>query len=116
MKGRRNPKPVAKGAAGEGAETVLGPCPLCGRPMVDGPSVDRHHWLPRSHGGREATPLHAVCHRMIHRVLDDAELAAAFATADALRAHPEIAKFVAWVRRKPPTYIDWPRTPRRRRG
>jgi len=24
----------------------------------------------------------------------------------AVRAHPEIAKFIRWIRRKPPGYID----------
>ena len=87
----------------------LGPCPLCGRPMVDGPSVDRHHWVPKSEGGGEAAPLHRVCHRMLHRVLSETEMANAFNTPEALRAHPEISRFIRWVRRKPPEYVDWPR-------
>lgn len=95
--------------------SALGPCPVCGRPMTDGPAVDRHHWRPRSMGGRDWSWLHQVCHRMIHRVFSDAELAAGHDTAEAIRAHPEMRRFVAWVRRKPPEYVDWPKAPRRRR-
>jgi len=82
--------------------------------MVDGPGVDRHHWLPRSHGGRDAAALHVVCHRMIHEVFTDAQLAAGRTDAEAIRADPAIRKFVAWVRRKPPGFVDWPRSPRKR--
>jgi hypothetical protein len=93
----------------------LGPCPLCGRPMLPGPSVDRHHWVPRKEGGREASPLHAVCHRKIHAVLSEREIATAYRTPEALRGHPEIAAFLRWVARKPPEFVDWHRSPRRRR-
>ena len=95
--------------------TSLGPCPICGRDMVEGPSVDRHHWTPRSKGGREAALLHLICHRMIHRVFSEQELAANFRDPAVIRDHPQIKRFVAWVRRQPPEYIDWPRQPRSRR-
>ncbi|GAA0595230.1 hypothetical protein GCM10009099_35770 [Caenispirillum bisanense] len=91
----------------------LGPCPLCGRPMVEGPSLDRHHWVPRSEGGREQSLLHRICHRKIHSVLDERSLARAYATPDALRSHPEIARFLRWVARKPPEFMDRHRRARR---
>jgi len=93
----------------------LGPCPLCGRAMIPGPSVDRHHWVPKSAGGRATDLLHTVCHRMIHRVFSERELATAYADPETVRGHPEIARFVAWVRRQPPEYLDWPKAPRGRR-
>ncbi|MCB2101638.1 MAG: HNH endonuclease [Rhodobacterales bacterium] len=89
------------------------PCPLCGRPLVPGPSVDRHHWVPRSQGGHQAETLHRVCHRMLHRVFSDAELAERADTPDKARAHPDMARFIAWVRRKPADYVDWPEQPGR---
>lgn len=88
--------------------------------MVAGPSVDRHHWLPRSFGGREAEPLHAVCHRMLHRTFDRATLAAELRDPDAARQRPELQAFLKWVRKQPPEYVDWPEAPgrhgRRRSG
>lgn len=98
-----------------GPTTRLGPCPVCGREMVDGPSVDRHHWVPKSEGGRETDYIHLVCHRMIHRVFDARELAGDFADPQAVRDHPEIKRFTAWVRKQLPEYVDWPKSPRSRK-
>lgn len=95
------------------ADDDLGPCPVCGRPMIAGPSVDRHHWTPRSHGGRTAAPLHRVCHRMLHRLFTRAELAALVDTPDKARARPEVQRFIGWVRKQPPDYVDWPEQPGR---
>ena len=43
--------------------------------MVAGPSLDRHHWVPRAEGGRDRAWVHLVCHRMVHRLFADHELA-----------------------------------------
>jgi len=99
-------------AAGS-SKAALGPCPLCGRAMIDGPSVNRHHWVPRGHGGGEWAVLHVICHKKIHSVLTDRQLADECATAEALRAHPDIAAFIRWVRRRPPEYMDRHVAPRR---
>lgn len=34
-----------------GATASLGPCPLCGRVMIERPSIDRHHWVPKRKSG-----------------------------------------------------------------
>lgn len=86
-------------------------CFLCGRPL--GRRVERHHPVPKSRGGRETAPVHPICHRAIHAALSNAELERGFASAEALRAHPELAKFVAWVAGKDP---DFHAPTRRRRG
>lgn len=101
--------------ATRGDNRDLGPCPLCGRPMIAGPSVDRHHWIPKTEGGRAAEPLHRICHRKIHAVLDEKSLARDYATPEALRAHPEIHAFLRWVRRKHPEFTAGHRRPRRGR-
>ncbi|MDX6748931.1 HNH endonuclease signature motif containing protein [Geminicoccaceae bacterium 1502E] len=79
----------------------LGPCPVCGRPMVAGASVDRHHFLPKSRGGREREWVHRICHRKIHSLFTEAELERNYALPERLRAHPEMARFISWVARKP---------------
>ena len=78
--------------------------------MIAGPSVDRHHWHPKSQGGTETEWLHRVCHRMIHRLFDEATLARDYNSPDKLLAHPDIIKFVKWVRKKPVDYVDWPKS------
>ncbi len=79
-------------------------CPLCLRPIP--PSQrDRHHLVPKSRGGRETAFLHRICHRQVHALFTETELARHFATADALMAHPEMQTFVAWVRTKPDDFF-----------
>jgi hypothetical protein len=93
---------------------TLGPCPLCGRSMHDGPSIDRHHWLPKSCGGYAADPMHRICHTKVHSLFSERELAAFYATPEQLRDHPEMRKFITWVRRMPSEYIGKNQPPRRR--
>ncbi|MBY4897220.1 HNH endonuclease [Cupriavidus sp. AU9028] len=100
------------------AETGAGQttCPLCGRPLVAGPSVDLHHPVPRSRGGREVVPMHRICHQKIHSVFTEAELEQQYYDMERLRGHPAIADFIRWIARKPPEYFDRSRTTREKRG
>lgn len=86
-------------------------CFLCGRPI--GSKVQWHHVVPKSRGGRETAPVHPICHRAIHATLTNKELERAYASADALRAQPEIARFIEWVSGKDP---DFHAPTRRKRG
>ncbi len=91
-------------------------CPLCGRPLLDDPSTDLHHPVPRSHGGRDVVPMHRVCHQKIHSVFSEAELATTYHDWNALRRHPAIADFIRWIARKPPGFYDRSRSTNARRG
>ena len=44
------------------------------------------------------------CHRTIHATLANNELERGYSTGEKLRSHPEIAKFVSWVRAKDPDF------------
>jgi 5-methylcytosine-specific restriction endonuclease McrA len=87
-------------------EEPLGACPLCGRPLVAGKSIDEHHLLPKSQGGRETHTIHRICHRKIHATFTEKELARSYSTWEALQAHEDIAAFITWVQKKPPEYYD----------
>ncbi|MBI5165393.1 MAG: HNH endonuclease [Magnetospirillum sp.] len=76
-------------------------------------SVDEHHWGPKSVGGRTTSHLHKICHRALHARFNEAELAAAFSTPQAVQSDPEMAVFLHWVRKRPPEYLDWPKDRRR---
>ncbi|MDB5817253.1 MAG: hypothetical protein JWQ11_893 [Rhizobacter sp.] len=80
------------------------PCPLCGRELVPGASVDEHHLVPKSQGGRTRELVHKICHRKIHATFTEKELARHFASWQALREQPAIADFIAWVANKPPEF------------
>ena len=49
-------------------------------------------------------PLHPICHRKVHAVLGNKDLERAYADPAALRAHPEIAKFLDGIRGKDPDF------------
>lgn len=77
-------------------------CALCGRPL--GRSVEWHHVVPKSRGGRETLPLHPICHRAIHANVSNKELARLYSTLEALRAREDIAAFLKWIADKPPDF------------
>ena len=81
-------------------------CPLCGRPIPPVVRSSRHHLVPRLKGGthKGTVLLHAICHNAIHARFSEAELARRLADIDALRADPELARFIAWVKTKPPDF------------
>lgn len=80
-------------------------CPLCGRPIPPG-GGSRHHLVPKLRGGKggETVLLHKICHKEIHASLSESELARNYATIEALRAHPRIARFIGWVAKRPPGF------------
>jgi hypothetical protein len=82
--------------------------------------LTRHHLIPQTrHSNRRNKKafsraevkeriawLCRPCHKNLHAVLDNKELERDYNTIEALAAHPEIAKFTAWVRNRPErTYV-----------
>jgi 5-methylcytosine-specific restriction endonuclease McrA len=72
-------------------------CPLCER-VIPQAQKDAHHLVPKSKGGRHTEFLHRMCHRQVHALFTETELARHYSTVEALLAHPEVARFVAWYR------------------
>jgi len=116
MKGRikrRQAELMATARSAEIQGTVV--CPLCDRPIP--PSQrDAHHLVPKSRGGVQTTWLHRICHRQIHALLTETELAREYHHVEALRQHSELAKFLHWVRRKPDHVFERTRKSQRLRG
>ena len=75
-------------------------CPLCGRPIPPS-QQDEHHLVPKSKNGKETKTLHRVCHRQIHALFTENELAKRYCSPEALLEHPQIQEFVRWVSTKP---------------
>jgi hypothetical protein len=79
-------------------------CPLCER-AIPPAQRDAHHLVPKSKGGRHTEFLHRVCHRQIHALLTETQLARQFNTVESLREHPELATFLGWVKTKPDDFM-----------
>lgn len=80
-------------------------CPICDREMIEGPTTDRHHLIPKSKKGKETHLVHLVCHRKVHSLFTEKELATKYNTFEALKEHPEVAKFIEWLANKDPEFV-----------
>jgi hypothetical protein len=78
----------------------------------DGYEMSDHHLIPQTrHKNKRVKRDHEraellrkirvcqPCHSKIHSVLTEKEMERGYNTVEALRAHPEVAKFVAWIRK-----------------
>ena len=65
-----------------------------------------HHLVPKLKGGKggPVVLLHQICHSEVHAKFTESELARNLNTVEALRAHPEMARFLAWVAKRPPEF------------
>jgi len=88
---------------------MTGTCEMC---LRDGVKLTRHHMIPRTTHKRKRTRkqhsredmrgrilmICGGCHNQIHVLLTERELADEYNTVDQLFAHPDIAKYIAWIR------------------
>jgi hypothetical protein len=68
--------------------------------------------VPKSRGGRDKVAIHPICHRTLHKRFTNVELQRIGRDHSALRADPDIAKFLAWIDRKPPDFHAPTRRPK----
>jgi hypothetical protein len=98
-------------------------CALCQRAVLH---LTRHHLIPRTVHRRPRTRrqftrdqrltvvlLCRACHKQIHSLFTEVELARTYCSIEALMAHPEVARFAEWVARQPSTVDVRVRRPRR---
>ena len=77
-------------------------CWLCERPI--GRRIEHHHPVPKSRGGRGTVAVHPICHRTLHAALSNKELERQGEDLAAIRAHPEITRFLGWIAGKDPDF------------
>jgi hypothetical protein len=78
------------------------PCWLCGRPT--GKTIVWHHPVPKSRGGRDVVPMHAICQQTLITNFTNSELQRYGMDVEGLLAHPDVRKFVDWVANKDPDF------------
>ncbi len=86
-------------------ENTLVICPLCDR-NIPKTQIDAHHLVPKSHRATETVMLHRICHRQIHALFTETELARQFNTIEKLKSHEEILRFIDWVKQKPDDFFE----------
>ncbi len=91
-------------------------CALCLRPILPGTPQSLHHLVPKLRGGKRGPTVlvHQICHNEIHASASEAELARLWNTPERLREHPRLARFAAWVAKRPADFHS--KTPGARRG
>jgi hypothetical protein len=80
-------------------------CPICER-LIPESQKDAHHLIPKSKSGKTTEYLHRICHRQIHALFSETELAINLNTAAALQKHPEMQRFIDWVKSKPNYFYE----------
>ena len=93
-------------------------CALCDRPIPEHARASRHHLTPKLKGGARGPTvlLHQICHSAIHARFSEAELAKSVHDVAALKAAPELAEFLEWVKGKPDDFHAPTRIPGGRSG
>ncbi len=80
-------------------------CQLCGRDLE---KLTIHHLVPRQSVKRkQASPgetidICSACHRQIHTLFNNKELAKSLNTIEKLQAEPKMHKFLTWIRKQKP--------------
>jgi 5-methylcytosine-specific restriction protein A len=79
-------------------------CELCERENVD---TTVHHLLPKEMGGTfgPTANLCIPCHKQIHALYTNEEIAARLTTIPKLMEDPQLLRFLKWIRKQPGTKI-----------
>ena len=75
-------------------------CPLCDMPLVPGPSINRHHLIPKLKGGSDAIEMHVICHSKLHSIWSENEMRDTYHKWDQILSDERIIKFRSWVCKK----------------
>jgi hypothetical protein len=77
-------------------------CWLCSRSA--GKTIIWHHPVPKSRGGSDVVPMHAICQQTLMANFSNSELQRHGMDVEALLANPNVRKFVDWVANKDPDF------------
>ncbi|OCA84319.1 hypothetical protein A8F94_16545 [Bacillus sp. FJAT-27225] len=81
-------------------KSAIRQCELCLREDVE---TTTHHLTPREMGGTflPTANLCKPCHKQIHALYSNEELAFRLNTIERLKDDPQIGKFLKWIRKQP---------------
>jgi len=78
-------------------------CPICTRDVPER-YQEKHHLTPKSKGGskKETVLVCCNCGDMLHKLFTNKELKKKYNTIEAILSHPDVQKWVSWVKEKKP--------------
>lgn len=84
-------------------EPTHGHCALCERD-VPIHLITQHHLKPREKGGtvEDKTPMCKPCHKQLHAMFSNNDLAKLYDSLESLRAAPMLQPFLKWIRKQKP--------------
>ena len=79
---------------------LMGICALCDRDEIE---LTVHHLTPKEEGGTflPTALLCKACHKQIHAIYTNKELAIRLNTISLLKDDDEIKKYIKWIRKQP---------------
>jgi hypothetical protein len=80
--------------------------------LDDGHSVNQHHFLPKSRGGKEQV----YCHDFLHRNWTNKELETNYLDPEIIRKDEKIQKFLNWIKNKDPLFYEKTKDSNSRKG
>ena len=93
-----------------------GICPICDRDMYAGSSVNRHHFVPKSRGGKATEWCHRVCHDFLHRTWTNKQLEREFSDPELIRQDVRAQTFTEWIQKKDPFFYISTKNSKDRKG
>lgn len=74
-------------------------CELCGRKGVE---ITIHHLIPKKEGGKDMATANLCipCHRQIHALYSNRELALRLNTIEKLQEDEKISKYLRWIKKQ----------------
>ena len=92
----------ATDTSGQQAYTANGGSPACELCLRESERFTVHHLVPRSQGGKfgPKANLCPTCHRQLHALFSEATLAKELPSVEQIRANPDMASYLKWVRKQ----------------
>jgi 5-methylcytosine-specific restriction enzyme A len=89
---------------GKSGGNGMGTCELCERSEVE---TTVHHLLPKEMGGTfgPTANLCIPCHKQIHALYTNAEIAARLTTIPELKKDDQLSRYLKWIRKQPSTKL-----------
>lgn len=78
-------------------------CELCNRNVS---IITKHHLIPKQNGGKNYKTIHlcTTCHKQIHALFTNRELATLYNSIDSLKNNDKIIKFLNFIKKFPNDY------------